>query len=93
MKDKPFVLISVSADDKKDTLEKFIAKEPMPWVHWWDNGPESKVISTYRVRAFPTLYLIDHTGVIRNKWVGAPENEKLDKAVEELVKEAEKAKG
>ena len=93
MKDKPFVLVSVSADDEKDTLVKFLEKEPMPWTHWWDNGAENPVLKKYRVRAFPTLYLIDHTGKIKQKWVGKPENDKLDKAVEEAVKEALKAKG
>lgn len=93
MKDKPFVLVSVSADDKKETLQKFLEKEEMPWTHWWDNGPESKVLKSYRVRAFPTLYVIDHTGVIKHKWVGNPGNDKIDAAIEELVKAAEKAKG
>ena len=74
-------------------LQKFLEKEEMPWVHWWDNGPESKVLKTYRVRAFPTMYLIDHTGTIKHKWVGAPGNDKLDAAIDELVKAAEKAKG
>lgn len=90
---KPFELISVSADDKKETLQKFLENEKMPWTHWWDNGPESKVLKAYRVRAFPTLYLIDHTGVIKHKWVGNPGNDKIDAAVEELVKAAVKAKG
>jgi thiol-disulfide isomerase/thioredoxin len=90
---KPFVLVSVSADDKKEELEKFLEKEPMPWVHWWDSGADNPVVKKFRVRAFPTLYLIDHTGVIRHKWVGKPDNDKLDKAVEDAVKEAIKAKG
>ena len=93
LKGKPFVLVSVSADKEKEALQKFLEKEEMPWVHWWDNGPESKVLKTYRVRAFPTLYVIDHAGVIRHKWVGNPGNDKIDAAVEELVKAAEKAKG
>ena len=93
MKDKPFELVSVSADDKKETLQKFLEKEEMPWTHWWDNGPESKLLKTYRVKAFPTLYVIDHTGVIKHKWIGNPGNEKIDAAIEELVKAAEKAKG
>lgn len=93
MKGKPFELISVSADKEKETLQKFLEKEEMPWTHWWDNGPQSSVLKTYRVKAFPTLYLIDHTGTIKHKWIGAPESDKLDKAIEELVKAAEKAKG
>ena len=93
LKGKPFVLVSVSADKEKETLQKFLEKEEMPWVHWWDEGPKSKVLTTYRVRAFPTLYVIDHAGVIRHKWVGNPGNDKIDAAIDELVKIAEKAKG
>jgi thiol-disulfide isomerase/thioredoxin len=84
---KPFVLVSVSADDKKETLTKFLEKEPMPWTHWWA-GEESDVLKTLRVKAFPTLYLIDAKGVIRKKWIGSPKPEVLDKAIEDLVKEA-----
>lgn len=92
MTGKPFALLSVSCDDQQEALTKFLEKEPMPWDHWFD-GRGGTVAKTFRVRAFPTLYLIDHSGVIRHKWVGSPGNEALDTAVEELVKEAVKAKG
>ncbi|HJZ59858.1 MAG TPA: TlpA disulfide reductase family protein [Gemmataceae bacterium] len=88
-KDKPFVLVSVSGDEEKEALTKFLEKEPMPWVHWWD-GDEQKVLKTFRVKAFPTIYLIDHKGVIRKKWIGSPSNKVLDDAVEELVVAAER---
>ncbi|OWK45180.1 TlpA family protein disulfide reductase [Fimbriiglobus ruber] len=93
MKDKPFALVSLSVDDEKDTLEQFLEKQPMPWNHWWDNGQESPILKKFRVRGFPTLFLIDHTGVIRHKWVGSPGNKELDKAVEALVEKAVKTKG
>ncbi len=93
MKGKPFELISVSVDNKKETLEKFLEGEKMPWTHWWQEGQDNPVMKKYRVRAFPTLYVIDHAGVIRHKWVGNPGNEKIDAAIEELVKAAVKAKG
>jgi len=86
-KEKPFVLLSASVDDEKQTLTAFLEKEPMPWSHWWI-GQESELLQVFRIQAFPTLYLIDAKGVIRKKWVGAPPNDVLDKAVNELVKEA-----
>lgn len=89
LKDKPFVLLSVSADQEKQALTKFLDKEPMPWTHWWDGG-DQKVLKTFRVKAFPTMYLIDANGVVRKKWVGSPGNAVLDKSVEELVNAAEK---
>jgi thiol-disulfide isomerase/thioredoxin len=91
--DKPFKLVSVSVDEKKDTVTKFLVKNEMPWTHWWDDGEENPLIQTLKVRGYPTLYLIDAKGTIRRKWSGVPDPiETLDKAVDELVKEATAAK-
>lgn len=89
---KPFKLLSISCDDEQDTLVKFIEMEGMPWDHWFD-GAQGPVAKAFRVRAFPTLYLIDHTGVIRNKWIGVPDHDKLEKEVKDLVEAAVKANG
>lgn len=89
LKDKPFVLLSVSADEEKTDLTEFLSSEKMPWLHWWD-GSKGPLTKTFKVKAFPTLYLIDHKGVIRHKWVGNPGNDKIDAAVKELVAEATK---
>jgi thiol-disulfide isomerase/thioredoxin len=83
---KPFAFISVSADDEKKTLEEFIAKEPMPWTHWWE-GPEASILKDWNIRFFPTIYVIDAKGVIRHKGL---RGEELEKAVEKLVAEAGK---
>jgi thiol-disulfide isomerase/thioredoxin len=89
LKGKPFTFISLSADDKKETLEKFIEKEPMPWTHWWNGGAKGGAVETYKVQFYPTIYVIDEKGVIRFKHV---RGEAMDKAVEELLKEI-KVKG
>jgi len=83
MEGKPFVLLSISADAKKETLTEFIKTEPMPWAHWWD-GQSGPVTKAFRVRFFPTIYVLDTKGVIRFKGV---RGEAMDKAVEELLKE------
>jgi thiol-disulfide isomerase/thioredoxin len=84
LKDKPFKLISISADAEKATLEKFLEKEKMPWEHWWE-GQEGKLLKTFNVRFFPTIYVIDAKGVIRYKNIREKE---LEEAVEKLIKEA-----
>jgi thiol-disulfide isomerase/thioredoxin len=86
LKGKPFALISVSADDEKKELEDFIAKEPMPWNHWWE-GPEASLLKTWNIRFFPTIYVIDAKGVIRHKNIRGAD---LEKAVEALVAETGK---
>jgi hypothetical protein len=35
--------------------------------------------------------LVDHKGVIRNKWVGSPGDQVMDQAIDALVKEAQSA--
>lgn len=89
LKDKPFTLISISADEEKDTLKEFLEKEKMPWVHWWEGRKEKGVLKDWNVQFFPTIYVIDHKGVIRHKGL---RGKKLEEAVEKLVKAAESAK-
>jgi len=88
---KPFALLSVNVDEDRAMFTEFLEKEKMPWSHWVDGGrgPISKM---FKIRAFPTLFLIDAKGIVRNKWTGSPGNEVMDKAIEELVAEAEKGK-
>lgn len=88
---KPFVMVSASSDDDKKTLQAFLQKESMPWVHWWD--AENAAQKAFRIWATPTLYLIDHEGVIRFRAIGEHDEKALDKLIGELVTAAEKAKG
>jgi thiol-disulfide isomerase/thioredoxin len=88
LKDKPFVLVSISADDEKETLTDFLAKEKMPWTHWW-NGSEGGIVEDWNVKYFPTIYVLDGKGIIRHKDL---RGEKLEEAVNELLKEMEEKK-
>ena len=85
LKDKPFALISVSFDDEKETLTKFLEKEPMPWVHWY-NGRKGQIGEQLNIRFFPTIFVLDAKGVIRYKGV---RGEAMDKAVDTLLAEME----
>jgi thiol-disulfide isomerase/thioredoxin len=87
LKDKPFVLVSISADEKKETLIAFLAKEKMPWTHWW-NGQEGGIMEEWDVKYFPTIYVLDAQGVIRHKDL---RGEELEKAVNALLSEKPRA--
>jgi cytochrome oxidase Cu insertion factor (SCO1/SenC/PrrC family) len=82
---KPFTLVSISVDEKRETLAEFLKKEPMPWTHWF-NGPSGKIIADLNVRSYPTIYVLDANGVIRYKDV---RGKVLDRAVDALLKEIE----
>jgi thiol-disulfide isomerase/thioredoxin len=88
LRDKPFALISISVDEKKETLTDFLAQEKMPWTHWW-NGSQGGILEDWDVHAFPTIFVIDAQGVIRHKNL---RGEKLENAVNALLKESKTTK-
>ena len=88
---KPFVILGVNSDPK-ERLKQVLKKEQITWRSWWDGGNTSgPIANTWKVNGWPTLYLVDHKGVIRNKWVGSPGDQVMDRAIDTLVKEAENA--
>jgi thiol-disulfide isomerase/thioredoxin len=92
LKGKPFVLVSVNCDDEPAAAKAFLTHTSMPWVHWW-TGPEGAIIDEWNVGSFPTIYLIDARGVVRDKdYKGTLRDEKLEEAVNDLLKEIEEAK-
>ena len=91
MENKPFVLLGVNSDQNKESLKKTIEDEKMTWRSWWDGGNTAGPIATkFNVHGWPTLYVIDHKGIIRHKHLGRPGDDVLDKEIEKLVAQAEK---
>lgn len=89
LKDKPFALLGINSDPKEKVLAA-IKKENITWRSWWDGGDTSGPIATkWNVRGWPTIYILDHKGVIRFK--GA-RGKAMDKAVDQLLKEQEESK-
>jgi hypothetical protein len=91
MEGKPFVLLGVNSDRDKDKLKERMKDERITWRSWWDGGDTSgPIASQFNVHGWPTLYILDHNGVIRHKFVGFPGAEKFDAIVDGLVETAEK---
>ena len=90
---KPFVLIGVNSDRDSKKLEQDLKDNQVTWRSFQNQRKDSEPIANeWKVKGWPTLYLIDHKGVIKKKWLGGPGNEVLDKEVEKLVAAAEKDK-
>jgi hypothetical protein len=90
---KPFALVGVNSDRDRAALKKVQEKESITWRSFWNGGGTRGPISTrWGVQGWPTLYLIDHKGVIRKRWVGSPGDKVLDREIDKLVNEAEAKK-
>jgi len=84
--DDPFVVLGVNSDRNRDDVKKTLADQKITWRSFGDGGSTSGPIAkAWNVNAWPTIFLIDHRGVIRNKWQGFT---KVQDAIEVLVKEA-----
>ena len=82
---EPFVLLGINSDDSPDTLRKVIADEEMTWRSWFDGpGTSGPIASRWNVTGWPTIYVLDHEGVIRFKDLRGTE---LDTAVDRLLAE------
>jgi hypothetical protein len=88
MKDRPFALLGVNTDHDRNEIKQVIKNEGINWRSWW-NSPSNNIVDRWGVEAFPTIYLIDHQGVIRHEGLFGKE---LDDAIEKLVQEAENAR-
>jgi hypothetical protein len=83
---KPFALVGVNSDRDKEALKKVLEKEEITWRSFWNGGSTGGPISTaYRVRGWPTIYVLDAQGVIRYRDV---RGEAMDRAVDSLLQEA-----
>ena len=91
MEGKPFVLLGVNSDKTREVAKKAIEREKLTWRSFWNGGStRGPISSAWGISGWPTLFLIDHKGIIRHKWLGSPGDKVLDEAIEKLVKAAEK---
>ena len=84
--DKPFALIGVNSDADLEELKPRLEEENITWRSFW-NGPEGTqgpISKRWNVRGWPTIYVLDHEGVIRYKGV---RGEAMDEAVDTLLAE------
>jgi hypothetical protein len=95
MESKPFALVGVNSDRDREALKPVLEKEKITWRSFWngEQGTGGPISAAWNVQGWPTLYVIDHKGVIRHKYLGSPGDEVLDGVIEKLVQEAEKDGG
>jgi len=87
---QPFALLGVNSDRDREALKKVMKKQGITWRSFWNGGGTGGPISSaWNVRGWPTIYVLDHKGVIRYKNV---RGERMDEAVDALLAEMKKGK-
>jgi hypothetical protein len=88
---KPFVLLGVNSDKDRAELKKVMEKEKITWRSFWNGGStQGRISSRWAIQGWPTLFLIDAKGVLRQRHLGSPKDKDLDDEIDKLIAEIEK---
>jgi peroxiredoxin len=93
LRGRPFVILGVNNNDRREALRQAIAKGEITWRCWWDgdkpDGP-GPITTSWNIDGYPMFVLVDHRGVIHSKGDVHPfDTPSFDNAIEALLKEAE----
>ena len=86
LQNQPFALLGVNSDKEKSLYFEKQKEMGVTWRSFW-NGPKGTsgpISARWNVRGWPTIYVLDHKGVIRFKDV---RGEEMDQAVDQLLAE------
>jgi hypothetical protein len=93
MQGKPFALIGVNINchDPK-TLKGVMDRERLHFRSFTDAACGDGLVvigSAWNLFGTPTVFVLDHRGVIRYRQVGIPDKKAIDEVLHNLIREAE----
>lgn len=88
-RDRPFVLLGISADETPEELRRVEEKAKLLWPSLCDGGFGGPICKAWGVEAFPTLALVDARGMVRWRCTGVPADGELERQIEELLAEVD----
>ena len=89
---KPFAVVGVNGDLDREAVQPALEKHDITWRSLWSGpkGPMGEIPISWHVNSWPTVYVVDHEGIIRGKKLS---REEQDKMISELVAKAEAVAG
>ena len=70
---RSFAFIGVNGEQDREALKKTMRDKEITWRNFQDGGETARPIaSQFNVSEWPTIYVIDHKGVICHKSAGSP---------------------
>lgn len=90
-KNEPFVLLGVNGDASVEDAIQAAEEHDIRFTSWWDDPvDDTRIVDRYGVNSWPTVFVLDQDGVIRNKNLFGPD---LHEAVDRLLNAGATATG
>ena len=81
--DEPFTLLGINSDgESRSALKEKFENEKVTWPQIVE-GKEYPLSGAWNVHGFPTIYVLDHEGIIRAR--GFLQMEEIEKTVDEQL--------
>jgi len=91
LKDEPFALLGINTDRDKEEYFRKAEEMGVTWRSSWQGSTSGPIPTQWGITGYPTLFLIDHEGVIvENRGAFLRNEEWLDAKIDELVAEAKR---
>ena len=83
-KDRPFAFIGINSDGDRSVVQKILKENGITWRNAVDGSTSGPLATSWNVRGWPTIYIIDSKGVIRARNL---RDKEMEDKVDELLKE------
>jgi hypothetical protein len=86
---KPFTILFVDSDGEADKVRPLAERDGVTWRMFLDGSTSGPIATRWNVEGWPTIYVLDHEGVIRHRGL---RGEELEDAIRKLVAKVPRAK-
>jgi hypothetical protein len=83
--DSPFAVVGVNTGDGPEAFRRGMKEHQLPWISAFQ-GKDAPIAELYRVRGFPTYFVLDADGRIVYK---GHDGKAADRSVAQLLKQME----
>ena len=82
----PFAIVGIDVDEEDGKSQIAVKDHGISWRSFRNSLRGGQMISKdWSVIGFPTLYLIDEKGAIRQRWIGGPPRDELIEAIDRAL--------